>query len=151
MQRRGANLSLGVTTLLHEAYLDISAREGVRFVDRDRFMGYAAKAMRGLIIDYARSRQALKRGGDFEITSLEGISDEEAVDPRELSKISDALDALAETDAVLAELVDLKFFGGFSFEEIAAMRGISVRTLKRQWEKARVYLHHTIQDDLTLA
>jgi len=114
-------------------------------------MAYAAKAMRGLIIDYARSRQALKRGGDFEITSLEGISVEEAVDPHELSKISDALDALAETDAVLAELVDLKFFGGFSFEEIAAMRGISVRTLKRQWEKARVYLHHTIQDDLTLA
>jgi RNA polymerase sigma factor (TIGR02999 family) len=151
LHRRGANLSLGVTTLLHEAYLDISARQGIRYVDRERFMAYAAKAMRGLIIDYARSRQAVKRGGDFEITSHEGISDDEVVDPRELSEISDALDALAETDASLAELVDLKFFGGFSFEEIAAMRGISVRTVKRDWEKARLYLHHTLQDERTLA
>jgi RNA polymerase sigma factor (TIGR02999 family) len=151
LHRRGANLSLGVTTLLHEAYLDISKREGIRYVDRERFMAYAAKAMRGLIIDYARSRQAMKRGGVFEITSLEGVSDEELVDPRELGDISDALDALAATDTALAELVDLKFFGGFSFEDIAAMRGVSVRTVKRDWEKARLYLHHTLQDDLTLA
>ncbi|MEP6994649.1 MAG: ECF-type sigma factor, partial [Acidobacteriota bacterium] len=64
---RGPGATLGTTTLLHEAYLDISQREGAVFPDRGRFMGYAAKVMRGLIIDYARSRQAQKRGGGFEI------------------------------------------------------------------------------------
>ena len=65
-----SGVTLGVTTLLHEAYLAISSRDRVVFPDRARFMGYAARVMRGLIIDYARSRQALKRGGAFEITSL---------------------------------------------------------------------------------
>ena len=70
LSKRAAGMTLGATTLLHEAYLDISDREGVAFPDRNRFMGYAARVMRGLIIDYARSRQAQKRGGQFEITSL---------------------------------------------------------------------------------
>jgi hypothetical protein len=67
---RGVGVTLGATTLLHEAYLAISSREGTAFPDRNRFMGYAARAMRGLIIDYARRRQAQKRGGAFEITAL---------------------------------------------------------------------------------
>ena len=71
LARRGSPASLSVTTLLHEAYLDISAREGSLFPTRPRFMGYAARVMRGLIIDHARSRNAIKRGGEFEITSLE--------------------------------------------------------------------------------
>src|SRR6266478_1617227 len=69
LARRGSPASLSVTTLLHEAYLDIAAREGNSFPDRPRFMGYAARVMRGLIIDHARSRNAIKRGGEFEITS----------------------------------------------------------------------------------
>ena len=68
---RGAGVTLGATTLLHDAYLDISGREGTAFPDRNRFMGYASRVMRGIIIDYARSHQAQKRGGQFEITSLE--------------------------------------------------------------------------------
>ena len=71
LARRGAPASLSVTTLLHEAYLDMSARDGASFPDQARFMGYAARVMRGLIIDHARSRSAIKRGGEFEITSLE--------------------------------------------------------------------------------
>ena len=74
LARRGYPATLGVTTLLHEAYLDISARDGASFPDQARFMGYAARVMRGIIIDYARNRMALKRGGEFEITSLEGDS-----------------------------------------------------------------------------
>ncbi len=142
---RSAGVSLGATSLLHEAYLDISRREGVVFPDRARFMAYAAKVMRGLIVDYARSRQALKRGGGFEITALTGDVGEAPADARELSRISTALDELAEVDASLAEVVDLKFFCGFSFAEIAAMRGVSERTVQRHWEKARIYLHRTIR------
>src|SRR5690606_1123955 len=70
LRRRGASLTLGATTLLHEAYLNIAHREGVPLIDRSRFLGYASQAMRGLVIDYARARQALKRGSGFDLTSL---------------------------------------------------------------------------------
>jgi RNA polymerase sigma factor (TIGR02999 family) len=143
--RRGAGVTLGPTTLLHEAYLDMCQRETAVFPDRGRFMAYAAKVMRGLIIDYARSRQAQKRGGGFAITSLGSEVGDQVADERELVRISAALDELAAVDAPLAQVVDLKFFCGFSFAEIAAMRGVSERTVQRQWEKARIYLHRTIR------
>ena len=137
---------LGVTTLLHEAYLTISGREGMVFPDRPRFMAYAARVMRGLIIDDVRRRQSLKRGALFEITSLGTDQAENIADAQELSRIGDALDELATVDAELAEIVDLKFFCGFSFAEIAAMRGVSERTVQRNWEKGRIYLHRTITE-----
>lgn len=148
LARGGAGVTLGTTTLLHEAYLDISRREGAVFPDRGRFMGYAAKVMRGLIIDYARNRKAQKRGGRFEITKLEDDVASGMADEGELNRISGALDELAEADPSLAEVVDLKFFAGFSFAEIAAMRGVSERTVQRHWEKARIYLHRAIREEL---
>jgi RNA polymerase sigma factor (TIGR02999 family) len=113
-------------------------------------MGYAARVMRGLIIDHARSRNAIKRGGEFEITSLKTDVAENHVDAKELSAISDALDQLAEVEPELAELVDLKFFCGLSFAEIASLRSLSERTVQRSWEKARIYLHRSIRADLPL-
>ena len=83
LARRGSGLSLSVTTLLHEAYLAMAGRDDLSFPDRARFMGYAARAMRTLIIDHARERQAQKRGGLFEITSLDTDAMENAVDHRE--------------------------------------------------------------------
>lgn len=141
-------MTLGVTTLLHEAYLDIAARNGPSFPDRARFMGYAARVMRGLIIDHARNRHAQKRGGQFEITSLSVDASENVIDDRELTRISEALDELAKLDPSLAEVVDLKFFCGFSFAEIGHMRSVSERTVQRQWEKARIYLHRSIRENL---
>ena len=70
---------------------------------------------------------------------------EEIPDSRELTRISEALDELAAIDSLLAEVVDLKFFCGFSFRDIAAMRGVSERTVQRDWEKARIYLHHALR------
>ena len=110
-------------------------------------MGYAARVMRSLIIDHARSRHAQKRGGRFEITSL-GTDVENVADVHELTQISEALDELSKADALLSEIVDLKFFCGFTFAEIAAIKGISERTAQRQWEKARIYLHRKIRADL---
>jgi len=150
LARQGVPVSLGATTLLHEAYLDMAAREGPSFPDRARFMGYAARVMRGLIIDHARNRRAQKRGGQFEITSLGTGVGENVADDRELTRISEALDELAKVDASLAEVVDLKFFCGFSFAEIAAMRGVSERTVQRKWERARIYLHRSVRPDLSL-
>jgi RNA polymerase sigma factor (TIGR02999 family) len=145
LTRSGAAGSLGVTTLLHEAYVEMAGRSGAAFPDRARFMGYAARVMRGLIIDHARERHAIKRGGLFEITALETDVAEHAVDHRELSEISAALDELAKADPSLAEVVDLRFFGGFSIPEIAAMSATSERTVHRRWEKARIYLHRYLR------
>jgi len=150
LAKRGAGVTLGATTLLHEAYLDISVREGAAFPDRNRFMGYAARVMRGLIIDYARRRQAQKRGGQFEITSIAtDIVDALPADADQLGRLSDALDELEEADARLARIVDLKFFCGFGFEEIGAMLQLSERTVQRDWEKARIYLHRVLRQDVT--
>jgi len=146
LARQGPIANLGVTTLLHEAYLTISGKERAVFPDRPRFMAYAARVMRGLIIDDARRRRSQKRGGLFEITSLGTEQAEKVADPQELVRIGDALDELAKIDAEIAQVVDLKFFCGFSFAEIAAMRGVSERTVQRNWEKGRIYLHKAIAD-----
>ena len=144
--RRGPAVSIGATALLHEAYLDLSAREPIRCPDRARFMAYAARAMRGLVIDYARQRRAQKRGGAFHLTSIDTQIADQTPDPKELAGIGEALDALAKVDPALAELVDLRFFGGFAIADIAELRGVSERTVQRDWLKARLYLRRTLRD-----
>ncbi len=150
LAKQGVALGLSATTLLHQAYLDMAEREGPAFPDRARFMGYAARVMRGLIIDHARNRQAQKRGGLFEITSLTTDVLENPVDYLELERIGEALDELGKTEPSLAEIVDLKFFCGFAFSEIAAMRAVSERTVQRNWEKARIYLHRNLRESTPL-
>jgi RNA polymerase sigma factor (TIGR02999 family) len=146
LSRSAADLTLGTTTLLHEAYLGMASRESSAYLDRGRFMAYAAKVMRGLIIDYVRGRQAQKRGGAFEIESLGDEVAEPPQDAADLDRIGEALEALGASDPLLAQVVDLKFFCGFSFAEIAAMRGISERTVQRDWRKARLFIHDRIGD-----
>ena len=149
LARRGTDLSIGATSLLHEAWLNMAAHgERAVFPDRGRFMAYAAKVMRRLIVDYARNRHAFKRGGAFEITSLDTNASEDLANAHELNKISEALDELAEVDRSLAEIVDLKFFCGFTLEEIAEIKAISERTVRRSWEKARLYLYESISSEL---
>ena len=142
--RRNAPASMGVTTLLHEAYLDMAERSGGLFPDRSRFMGYAARVMRGLIIDNARNRTAMKRGGEYEITSLATDAASTPIGAGELSSIGEALDQLATVEPDLAQLVDLKFFCGCSVAEIAALQNLSERTVQRKWEKARIYLRRSL-------
>lgn len=149
LARHGFPVSVSATTLLHKAYIEMAGNHGTSFADRKRFMSYTGRVMRGLIIDHARSRRAQKRGGLFEITSL-GAEIEIAADEHKLLQISQALDELATAEPALAEVVDLKFFCGFSFAEIAAMRDVSERTVQRQWEKARIYLHRSIRADLEM-
>jgi RNA polymerase sigma factor (TIGR02999 family) len=146
LARQGVPVSLSPTTLLHQAYIDMAARDGTSFPDRARFMVYTARVMRGLVIDHVRRRQAQKRGSQFEIISSPTDVEQPACDD-ELARISDALD---ELEPALAQIVDLKFFCGFSFAEIAAMKGLSERTVQRLWEKARIYLHREIRPDLEI-
>ena len=144
LRRSGA--TLGATTLLHEAYLNLVKREGTPFASREHFLAYACRAMRGLMIDYARRRRAKKRGGEFHITTLPegGVSEGQPVSPGPLEELGHALDTLAGVDPALAQLVDLHFFSGLSLTEIAALRGVSERTVQRDWRKARLLLHHTL-------
>ncbi len=143
--RRGGGLTLGTTTLVHEAYLSVARHDG-DFPDHAHFLAYASRAMRTLVIDYARRRQATKRGKHLEIT----LSGHEPPSPDaerlavELEQLGDALNELATVEPALAELVDLHFFCGYTFEEIAAARGVSTRTVRRDWRNARVLLHHAI-------
>ena len=143
--RRSAGMPVSPTTLLHEAFLGMADRNAV-FPDRDRFMGYAARVMRGLIIDFIRERRALKRGGAFQITQLPTEISELVPDERNFTLLSAALDALAARDPRLAEVVDLRYFCGFTFDEIAAQRGTSARTVQRDWEKARMILFEQLSD-----
>jgi len=150
LARLGSGAALGVTSLLHEAYLDIAQREGVAFPDRARFLSYAARVMRGLIIDGLRRRQARKRGGGFEITSIDGkdVGDTPPGDAEEMERLGRALDELAAVEPEIAHVVDLKFFCGFTFTEIANLRGSSERTVQRHWDKARIYLRHTLRAEI---
>ena len=147
LSRPGAPMSVSVTTLLHEAYLEMADRADDAFPDRARFMAYAARVMRGLVIDHVRHRQALKRGGQFEFTTIDTDVPGARADASVLEHLGSALDGLADTDPVLAQVVDLKFFCGFSFAEIAALNQLSERTVQRQWDKARIYLRRVMGAD----
>src|SRR6185369_11318372 len=131
--RAGPRAVLSPTTLLHEAYLDLA-----------HFLAYAARAMRSVVIDRARASATQKRGGGLDITSLDTQTAEGIAEPAVLSEIGIALDELAEIEPELANVVDLKFFCGFSVAEIANLHAVSERTVQRQWEKARMLLYHAL-------
>lgn len=143
--RSGASLS--ATTLLHEAYLSMRERDPARFPDRERFIAYAARAMRGLAVDHVRHQAAQKRGGEVHLTAFEtGVHDAATDADDEIVRIGEALTELSRVDPPLAELVDLKFFCGLSVAEIAALRRVSERTVQRDWLKARIYLRRAMTD-----
>lgn len=137
-RHRGA---LGVTTLVHESYLALQARSP-RFPDEPRFFAYVARVMRGVIVGHARASRALKRGGDTPFTTLDGEGGPAPAPER--SRLVDALNALAAADPALSELVDLRFFLGLSLRDIAAVRGVSERTVQRDWDRARRYLQRLL-------
>jgi RNA polymerase sigma factor (TIGR02999 family) len=136
--------TLSTTTLLHETYLDLS-KSDARFWGRGQFFSYAARAMRGLIIDYVRERRAMKRGGEFHLTTLDADIDGPVPELQITMRLNDALVELAAVDTPLAELVDLKFFCGFTFAQIAGFRGVSERSIQREWAKARMLLLEMLQ------
>jgi len=144
VRRGGAADYVSTGTLVHEAWLQIREREALSFEDPARFLAYASRAMRGLVIDRVRARHSQKRGGKFVITSLDTEHAEQIANPEALQEIGDALDELATLEPGLAEVVDLKFFCGFTLADIASMKGVSERTIQRQWDKARMLLHRAL-------
>lgn len=144
LARFGPGAALATTSLLHEAYLDIAAREGLDFPDRARFFGYAARVMRSLVVDRLRSGRAQKRGGRFEITALEGDEPVAAEERHEIERLNDALGELESVEPELARLVDLRYICGFTFAEIGELSGVTERTAQRKWDRARLFLRRAL-------
>jgi RNA polymerase sigma factor (TIGR02999 family) len=141
--RRNSAAALSATTLVHETFLNISRGSAV-MEDRPRFLAYASRAMRGLIIDSIRRGNAKKRGHEFQIVPFTEDLELQASGDIEVERLRDALEALSVTHPRLAQCVDLKFFCGFSFSDIARLWNVSERTVLRDWDKARLLLHRLI-------
>ena len=143
VRRNGAQDFVGTGTLVHDAWLDIRRRPSLAFDEPGRFLAYAARTVRGLVIDRVRARQAQKRGGGL-ITAFDTQNVDQIAEAELPSGIGEALDELAILEPELAQVVDLKFFCGFTLAEVARMQGISERTAQRQWEKARLLLYRAL-------
>jgi len=132
---------LDTTSLLHESYLRLVGAQALPVSDRHHFFAYAARVMRSVIVDFARARLAERRGGDADDLVLDtGIAGRVAAPENEVLRVHDALDVLAKADPRLAQVVELRYFGGMTEAEIAQMLGTSERTVRRDWEKARLLL-----------
>jgi RNA polymerase sigma factor (TIGR02999 family) len=142
--------TLNTTALVHEAYVRLVDQSRVEPGDRAHFLALASRAMRFVLVDHARARHAAKRGGGAAHVRLDDIqvaADERAED---LLQLDAALGLLSEADARLAEVVEYRFFGGLSHEEIAAATGRSVPTVKRDWTRARTWLYRAMQESAPL-
>jgi RNA polymerase sigma factor (TIGR02999 family) len=140
----GGNGTLSTTALVHEAYLKLADQPQSRWRDRSHFFAVASLAMRHVLVDFAKARGTLKRGGERHRITLDEV--DIAVDDQAdaLLQLNDALDRLAEVEPRLAKVVECRFFGGLSEEEIANTLGVTVRTVRRDWVKARVMLQRVL-------
>jgi RNA polymerase sigma factor (TIGR02999 family) len=141
LRRERAEHTLQATALVHEAYLKLVNQQQVEWQNRAHFYGIAAHAMRRILIDHARSRQADKRGSGEAQLSLDENLNIAAERHRELIALDDALTALAAFDPPKSRLVELRYFGGLSIEETAEVMGVGTATVIRQWRLAKAWLH----------
>ena len=138
--------TLNTTALVHEAYLKLVDQTHAGWNDRAHFFALASRAMRFILVDYARKRTAQKRGGrqdDVPLSAVQLAADERSTD---LLTLNDALDKLHVFSERLARLVEYRFFGGLTYEEIAEVTEWSVPTIKRDWQRARAWLYQAMQD-----
>lgn len=147
LKRERSSHTLNTTALVHEAYLQLSERTGPSWQGRPQFFAFVSRVMRNVLIDYARRRQAKKRGGQRLRVPLEGDVSASESEVFELLAVDQALTRLAERHERLARVAECRFFGGMPETEIAAALGISLRTVQRDWRRARAYLFTTLSED----
>lgn len=143
--------TLSTTGLVNEAYLKLVDQHQLRVEDRAHFFGIAANTMRRILVDYARARKRIKRGGGQQPISLEEaehfLSDQEA---DEVLALDEALDRLTDINPRGGQVVNLRFFSGLTLEETAATLGVSVKTVQRAWIAARAWLRKEVAYDISL-
>lgn len=140
MRRQNSDHTFQTTELIHEAYLKLAVQTEQNWQNRAHFFGVAAKAMRHILVDHARSKQSQKRGGNFERVTLADSLPVSNQRNNEIIKLHEALNLLAELDERKAQVVELKYFGGLTIEEIAEVLKISTDTVKRDWRFSRSWL-----------
>lgn len=141
LRRHRTMTLLDTTALVHESYLKLVANASLPVEDRHHFFVYAARVMRSVIVDFARARLAQRRGGEADVLVLDTrMGDELAAPERDVLRLDEALDALARVDERAARIVEMRFYGGMTEPEIAEALGLSDRTVRRSWEKARLLL-----------
>ena len=146
MRSTDEHVVLDTTSLVHECYLRLLGLEALRVTDRSHFLAYAARAMRSVVVDIAREQQAERRGGDVQRVTLNtanGASLGSGAD--DVVAVHEALEDLARLDPRLVRVVEMRFFVGLEYAEIAAALGVSTRTVERDWEKARSFLYAAIR------
>jgi RNA polymerase sigma factor (TIGR02999 family) len=138
--------SLDTTSLVHECYLRLVRLGQIQTRDRAHFLGYAARVMRSIVVDFVRMRLAKRRGGgELRVTFGTEIGDSTPVDEEQIVQVDEALQELAVLDPRLVEVVEMRYFAGFTVEQIAESRGVTTRTIRRDWEKARLLLYAALQ------
>lgn len=143
MRNEPADHTLQPTALVHEAFLRLVDTDRIEWQTRAHFLAVAARTMRRILVDHARRRRAIKRGGGHKVTLVEGLAFNEQR-PLDLVALDDALARLAAMDERQSSVVELRFFGGLAVEEIAVVLGVSTATVKRDWRFARAWLLHEL-------
>jgi RNA polymerase sigma factor (TIGR02999 family) len=146
VRRSGDMTLLDTTSLVHESYLRFERLGAVSLVDRSQFMAYAAQVMRSVVVDGVRQRRSERRGGDAVHVEFIEEDAQAAADPRddEVMRVHESLEELATIDARLVQVVEMRYFAGMTEAEIAEVLGLTVRTVARDWEKARLFLHASL-------
>jgi RNA polymerase sigma factor (TIGR02999 family) len=148
LRREGEGHTLQATALVHEAWLRLDGQHDARWESRTQFLAVAAQMMRRVLVDHARTRRALKRGGGVagtQVTLGDAIQAVAATDPVDVLALDEALERLAIMDARKARLVELRYFAGLSIPEAAAALGISEATVGREWAVARMWLRRELE------
>jgi len=143
---RGAH-TLQATAIVHEAYMRLVGQAGLEWPSRSHFFAFSAHLIRRILVDHARRRNRAKRGGLFEKITLLDMADPALEKSPDLEALDEALTGLKKIDPRKATIVELKFFAGFTLDEIAAQLGVSVETVSREWRRARAWLYSTLQND----
>ena len=137
---------LDTTSLVHETFLRVLKAGRLGVSERSHFLAYAAHVMRSVIVDSVRERHAQRRGGDqVHVTLDTGVAESVHSPEEEVLRVSDALDELAKVDERMVKIVEMRYFGGFTEEDIAQALGVTERTIRRDWQKARLLLSLALQ------
>ncbi len=139
-------VTLGPTALVHEAWMRLDKGSNGPWRDRSQFFAAASEAMRRILVEAARRRNAIKRGGGQIPVSLDGIDLPDDVDHQRLLQVNDVLDVLEAEDSMKAQIVKMRFYCGMENEEIAAILGVNEKTVRRHWQLAKVWLFREIED-----
>jgi RNA polymerase sigma factor (TIGR02999 family) len=146
LHRSSRVTSLDTTALVHECYLRLVRLGQLPTRDRAHFLGYAGRVMRSVVVDFVRQRLAKRRGGDeLRVTLKTDIRDCSAVSEEQIMQVDEALQELASLDPRLVQVVEMRYFAGFTVEQIAEARGVTTRTIRRDWEKARLLLYAALR------